>query len=195
MAATSMITATDQDQATAPPADQPSRAGLLASLPGFRQPRPPMPSMTASPDQPLPGGEPGAAAAAEDGGRGSREQTTSIPAFFKQRSKSYAKIAGTLLESAGGWLNKISDEDSEAFLPDEDDLEMIPPPLGRLAARRLKLGADPEQLSDIEDIGIAAVGVAVWLVKGVNTLWAARRERRKLEQGAAVHRETGDGQS
>lgn len=191
MATTSTIT----EPATAPetdPAPAPdSRPGFLASLPGFRAPRVPPPSL-ANPDEPIP--PQAGAAAADDGGRASSGTATSIPAFFKQRAKSFAKVAETLLNATGGWLNKISDEDSEAFIPDEDDADMIPPPLGRLAARRLKLGADPDQLSDLEDIGMAAVGIAVWLAKGFTTLWEAKRERRRIEASAAVHRETGDGQ-
>lgn len=114
---------------------------------------------------------------------------TSIPAFFKQRSKSYAKIAEALLQAAGAWLNKASgEEDAGAFLPDEDDAETIPPPLGRLAARRIKLG-DPGNLTDLEDIGMAAIGISVWLAKGVTSALNARRERRRLLDGAAVHQD------
>lgn len=166
--------------------DQDSRGGLLASLPGFGRRPPPPPNASSNPDQPIPAAESAA-------GGDSKDEPASIPAFFKQRSKSYAKIAETLLKAAGGWLNAIGDEDSEAFLPDDDDVEMIPPPLGRLAARRLKLGADPDQLSDLEDLGMAAVGIGVWLAKGITARWEARRERRRLEASAAVHRESGDG--
>lgn len=161
----------------------------VADLPGFSPPRAPMPG-PAYPDPPGPQTAPAA-----DGGAGSPSTGTSIPAFFKERSKTYAKIAEALLMAAGGWLNKASgEEDAEAFLPDDDDTETIPPPLGRLAARRVKIGADPAALTDLEDIGMAAVGIIAWLAKGVTAMLAARRERRRLEAGNAVHSETGEGQ-
>lgn len=162
----------------------------LAALPAFQMPRAPLPGM-GNPD-PAPEADDHQGAAAASASKG--QQTASIPAFFKQRAKSYAKIAETLLTAAGGLLNAQSREDSEAFIPDDDDRETIPPPIGRLMARRIKLGADPDQLSDIEDLGMAAVGVAMWLAKGVTTVWEARRARRRLEADKAIHNETGDGQ-
>jgi hypothetical protein len=144
-----------------------------------------------NPDPPLPPEDVG-----EDqgDGRAPNEQPASIQAFFKQRAKSYAKIAETLLKAAGGLLNAQAGTDSEAFLPDDDDTETIPPPIGRLMARRIKIGADPEQLTDIEDIGIAAVGLIMWAAKGLTLLWEERRDRRRAEAGRAVYSETGDGQ-
>jgi len=181
-----LLSRTNPEANPEPPPDSPS----LAPLPMFRAPRPPLPG-TGNPDPAPPVDEhqdDGRAAAA------SPEQRTSIQAFFKQRAKSYAKIAETLLSAAGGLLNTRAGEDCDAFLPDEEDRETIPPPVGRLMARRIKIGADPDQLSDIEDLGMAAVGVAIWLAKGMTALWDARRARRRLEDGKAVHAETGDGQ-
>lgn len=177
-------TTTETDPPPGPDSD-------LADLPAFAPPPMPLPSLR-NPDAPPPGADPGEAAPAGD----SKQQKASIQGFFKQRAKSYAKIAETLLKGVGGMLHAAADlgEDSDAFLPDEDDLETIPPPLGRLAARRIRIGADPDTLTDVEDIGMAAVGILVWLAKGVGGVLETRRIRRRAEQDRAVHREPGDGQ-
>jgi len=97
--------------------------------------------------------------------------------------------------AAGGWLNRAAagdDDDNLAFLPDEDDEKTIPPPLGRLAARRIKLGDGTENLSDLEDIGMAVVGLIAWLAKGSTELIQRRRERKRIEKGAAVYGENAD---
>jgi hypothetical protein len=185
MTPTSTITETDPPTTEAAPS-------LLASLPKFGRPRLPYPS-AANPDQDLPIGdehqcdEPAAAAAA----RSSSGTPTSIQAFFKQRAKSYQHIAETLFKAIGGLLNArtVDGEISEAFLPDDDDLETVGPPLGRLAARRIKIGADPAQLTDVEDLGIAAVGLAAWLGKGITAALEARRARKRIEQDKAVYKE------
>lgn len=157
-------------------------------MPGFRAPRAVLPGAM-NPDLPPPVDD-----EHQGDGRAPNGQPAFIPAFFKQRAKSYAKIAETLLTAAGGLLNARSGTDSDAFLPDDEDTETIPPPIGRLMARRIKIGADPEQLTDIEDIGIAAVGLVMWAAKGLTMLWEERRERRRLEAGRAVFDETGNGQ-
>jgi hypothetical protein len=182
-----MITTTGTEEQPPPP-------DSLASLPAFKPPRaiPPGPD---NPD-PAPAGMTTAAADEHQGAGGKGKQDTArIQGFIKRRAESYAKIAGVLLKAVGGYLNAASGEiESEAFLPDDDDLADIPPPLGRLAARRFKLGADPDQLSDIEDIGMAAVGIGVWFVKGFAALLEARREKKRAESGRAVHTDSGDGQ-
>lgn len=151
--------------------------------PGPRQPDP----LTQDAQLQDPAGQLDQGAAVEaSGSRG-----TSIPAFFKERSAAYAAIAGTLLDAVGGWLNSVSaahDED-EAFLPDEDDRKMIPPPLGRLAARRVKIGGS-DDLRDVEDVGMALVGVAAWLAKGFAAALKARRELKRAQLGAMQGQET-----
>lgn len=183
-APTSTITGTEE--APTPP-------DSLASLPAFKTPRA-LPPSADNPD-PAPQNlrEHQVAAAADDAKP--KRDTASIQGFIKRRAESYAKIAGTLLKAVGGYLNAAAGEiDSEAFLPDDDDLADIPPPLGRLAARRIKLGTDPDQMSDIEDIGMAAVGIGIWLVKGLSAVLEARRERRRAEKGKHVHTDSGDGE-
>jgi len=185
------MTSTITDQAPPAPSENPD--SLVPSLPGWGRPRTPLPG-PGNPD-PLPATEDSgrATAAAGDGSGSSGHETASIQAFFKGRAKSYAKIAGTLFKAVGGLLNSAAAEasgtDTDAWLPDEEDLDTVPPPLGRIAARRIKFGADPAQLSDVEDIGMAAVGLLMWAAKGVAAVAEARRQRRRLEADKAVYSE------
>jgi hypothetical protein len=113
--------------------------------------------------------------------------TAPSPRLLASRGKAYTAIARTALQAAGGWLNKLSavhDED-DSFIPDDDDLADIPPPLGRLAARRLRVGENIENLSDLEDIGMAAIGLVAWLAKGVSSAWETRRAIRRAMAAAA----------
>lgn len=173
--------ATIPDPPTSPDSD-------LAALPGFSPPRALPPSM-ANPDEPPPATT--TPPANGSGAGGSSGSAASIQGFFKARAKSYAKIAETLLKAAGGLLNRAAagpdNDELEAFLPDDDDLETIPPPLGRLAARRVKFGADPDQLSDVEDLGMLAVGVLAWLGKGVVAVIEARRTARAAAREKAIY--------
>jgi hypothetical protein len=166
--------------AASPPAldSDPDTPPLLASPPGWAEVPSPPPSPT-RPDQLPPGAVTGPA---KDGApSGSPGSTPESPRLLASRGKAYAAIARAALMAAGGWLNKlaaIEGIEDESFLPDDDDLADIPPPLGRLAARRIKLG-DIENLSDIEDVGMALVGIAAWLAKGVSSAWEVRRELRR----------------
>lgn len=152
----------------------------LVDPPGWGVPPPGAPSSTRNPDPSGPDLTSTTAAPA-GGGAGSSSPGSSTPEFFKSRSKAYGAIAGAALKAAGGWLNRIAAAhvEDECFLPDDDDLADVPPPLGRLAARRLRLG-DVENLSDIEDVGMAVVGLVAWLAKGFSAAYDARREMRRL---------------
>lgn len=190
MTTTSTITAPETDSQDTAPA--PRSSPLMVTAPGWGPRRPVLPS-TANPDP-----APETATAAAAGASGSSGQSTaSIRAFSRDRAKSYAKIAAALFSAVGGILNGTAERsagaESDAFLPDDDDMETVPPPIGRLAARRIKLGADPEQLSDLEDLGMAAVGLLAWAAKGVSAMIEARRQRRRTEEGKAVHTDAGDG--
>lgn len=174
----------------------PDSTGQFMPLPAFGPARrTPLPG-TDNPDPVDPEMMSATAAAAGDGSGSNEPAAASIRALFKGRARSYAKVAETLFKAVGGWCNAVTtrDVDSDAWLPDDDDMETVPPPLGRIAARRIKIGADPESLSDIEDMGMAAVGLLVWAAKGIGAVFEARREIRRLEAGRAVHKETGDGQ-
>lgn len=195
-------TTTETDPATDPETTetetQPGQ-GFLASLPAFRPRRQPPQAPYPAPDSSGDGGgipTATATAAGQDDDRGGRARGTSTftPASFKDRAKGYSAIAATLLRAAGGWLNgAVRMPETDAFLPDEDDEEAITPPLGRLAARRIKLGADAETMTELEDIAQAGLGMVVWLAKGIGAVYDARRERRRAQQGRAVHTDTGDG--
>jgi hypothetical protein len=108
----------------------------------------------------------------------------------KAKGQAYAKIAKGLLHAVGGLINRAIavDDDDVSFLADEDDDETIPPPLGRLAARRVPIGKDGEDFSDVEDIGQALVGLIAWAVKGVTDHLQARNERgrRKPVRGTVL---------
>lgn len=188
---TSTITATETAEALPPPHSSP----LMVPAPGWGPRRPVLPS-TANPD-PDPQQENRAPAAAAGASGSSGQSTASIRAFSRDRAKSYAKVAETLFRAVGGILNgsasKSAGADTDAFLPDDDDLDVVPPPLGRLAARRVKFGADPDQLNDLEDLGMVAVGLIAWAAKGVSAVFEARRLRRRLEADKTVHTDPGDG--
>jgi hypothetical protein len=152
----------------------------LVDPPGWGSPPAEAPSSTRNPD-PAREDLTSSTTAPAGGAAGDSQPGISTPEFFKSRSKAYGAIAGAALTAIGGWLNHLAaahDED-ECFLPDDDDLTDIPPPLGRLAARRLRLG-NIENLTDIEDLGMAVVGVTAWLAKGVSAAYTARRELKRL---------------
>lgn len=97
---------------------------------------------------------------------------------IRSKGRAYAKIAAAILQGLGGLINKAIrvDKADEAFIPDDDDEQTIPPPAGRLAARHLPLG-NSEDLSEIEDLGVLVVGLVSWVIKGVTDHMEARRER------------------
>jgi hypothetical protein len=129
---------------------------------------------------------PDPAPGAPDGGSSASNAAAdrSTPASFKGTAGAYAAIGKGLLMAVGGLMNRFAagdDEDNCAFLPDEDDTRTIPPPLGRLAARRITIGDGSANLSDLEDIGMAVVGVIAWLAKGSTEMIQRRRERKRFE--------------
>lgn len=139
--------------------------------PGRRAPDPP------SPDHPSPadGGDAAPAVSAP------RRPLT--PESFTKQAGAFTAIARALLIAVAGYLNMLAaaDADDPAFLTDDDDEAVIPPPLGRLAARRIKLGQLAENYTDLQDIGEATVGILAWLAKGVTITLAARRDRKRAK--------------
>lgn len=178
-------------RAATPPAPDSELTGELdplASPPGWAAVPSPPPSPM-NPD-PSPSGQGAESGPAEGGASsGSAASTPASRRLLASRGKAYQAIARAGLMAAGGWLNKltaIEGIEDDSFLPDDEDLADIPPPLGRLAARRIKFG-DVENLSDIEDLGMALVGIAAWLAKGISSAWEIRRELRRAaaDQAAA----------
>lgn len=163
---------------TTPEQDQPEAPGPILPGPSFSQAladgqRRQLPG-PAAPDQAPP------VTAASDLSAPSRPiPTDQLKGIIRAKGKAYAKIAQGLMHALGGIINMTIavDEDDAAFLPDEDDDATIPPPLGRLAARKMPLFGDGEDFSDLEDIGMAVVGLLAWAAKGVTEHLTARRER------------------
>lgn len=154
----------------------------LPGLPGFA----PLPPGRANPDPAAPGSQPAPAAAEDDGGgSGSSGGIRDRIPIRGLRSGPYEAIARGLLRAAGGLLNsRIQvDKDDASFIPDDDDDKTIPPPLGRIAARHLPIGGTAE-LSELEDIGAAAVGLLAWAAKGLVSMWEARRDERRVKKAA-----------
>lgn len=186
-----MTTTPGQPTETTPDSSPDSLADL-ADLPGFApwSPRNPPHPQTGDPLDP---DSTTTSAPADDAAKA--DIPTSIPAFFRSRAKSYGAIAGALLQATGGWINGAvarADDIGDAFLPDDDDVEAIAPPLGRIAARRIKVGS-PDNLTDVEDMFTAAIGITVWLAKGVTATLTARRARRAEQGGRAVYHDPEQG--
>lgn len=180
-------------QQTTDPSPDPGPDLAQAPGPMFRAPADPPGRW--NPDPPPPGAD-GSASASSAGDPAPTLTPAELAATVKGKGRAYAKIAKALLHALGGWLNMTLavDEDDKSFLPDDDDDETVPPPVGRIAARKIKLGADAENLTDIEDIGIAAVGLIAWAAKGITEHLSARRERgpKGRRQGAPAYDGTGE---
>jgi hypothetical protein len=169
------------------PGPTPGRfAPVPASPPGQASPDPPGPALPATT---APGsGGPG------DGGSGSSGSRWTIPTPVKDiRSGPFETVARGLLRAAGGLLNRRVqvDDDDASFLPDAEDDKMFAPAAGRIAARHMPL-PDKADLSELEDIGAAAVALLNWAAKGLIAAWDARASRRRAKAalkgaGAAVY--------
>lgn len=164
----------------------------LLTPPGFRS-LPPPPPGPANPDPPA---TTAAAAGDEDQGAAAaaapRSTRTSIEApavLFRGRAKTFTKLAETGFKAVSGLLNRFAavDVEDQSFLPDDDDLKMVPPPIGRLAARHVELPVDAEGMSDAEDMIAAAIALGAWGIKGiVDALDARRAARRATAPGTVV---------
>jgi hypothetical protein len=154
-------------------AEPPGQWATLPDPPGPMNPDPP----GAGRDEPSGAG----------GGSASPSPPALTPASFKSKQSAYSAIARALFVSIGGYLNMLLaiDDNDETWLPDGDDQEAIPPPLGRLAARRIPLGDLADNWSDLQDLGMLAVGLAAYAAKGV-TGWANGRRERRRRNSASV---------
>ena len=164
--------------------DQWTEPGQAAELPGFAAAPPPDPPEIPAQDSPTTPRAGGRHAAPSSSGI-----PTSIPEFFKRKSRTYEEIARGAFRAAGGLLNQAvrAGDDDASFIPDDDDDESVPPPLGRLMARRVPIGGDDTNWSDMADLGAAGVGLLAWALKGLISTATARRERRRLIAGASVY--------
>ena len=157
----------------------------MAALPAFTSPPPPPPGPAnpdPAPDLGLgPGGGAGPGSPARAG--------SSIPvSAFKLRAQAFGKIAGTALQAGGGLINRglAAGEEDLCFIPDKEDVDTIAPPVGRLAARRVQVPVGEENVSDVEDLMAAGIGLFAYAVKGVADWVTARSRRRAAVTGAAV---------
>lgn len=157
---------------------------MPAALPGFAAAPPPPTPPADSPQADSPATTPGGGRHAAPGG-----SPTSIPEFFKRKSRTYEEIARGAFRAAGGLLNSAvaAHPDDACFIPDDDDDESVPPPVGRLMARRVPFGGDDTNWSDMADLGAAGVGLLAWALKGLVAVAGARREKRRFLAGVAVH--------
>lgn len=156
-------------------------APAAAAPPGQSNPDPPQPEMTPA--------DAGAGAAGSGSGSSEPSRWTTPTAVKSLRSSPFESVARGLMRAIGGLLNRrfqVDDTDT-SFLPDSDDDVLIAKPAGRIAARHLPL-PDKADLSELEDIGAAVVGLLTWASKGLISAWDARATRRR---GRAVARGTG----
>lgn len=102
------------------------------------------------------------------------------PLATKAKAKAFAKLAGAAFAALTALLNLRLrvDEDDATWIADEEDLNTIGTPAGRLLARHAPLpgGEDASDLADGIDLGI---GVAGYLIKNSMAAAATRRERRR----------------
>lgn len=158
-------------------------------LPGYQ--KIPAPANAATRPDSLPAGAVYGEAIDGPGSRSSGDPTGSIrtePKLTPARSAPYEAIARGGLQALGGFLNSRlalrDDPDDMSFIPDVDDEKHVPPPVGRIMARRVPVDISRADLTDLEDMAAAAVTLAAWAIKGLSSMWRARSDRRRAAAGA-----------
>jgi len=156
----------------------------LAPPPGFRD-LPEYPSAEANPDSPAASSP---ASGGSDAAPPGASPTITVP---RGKAAAYRKIMQAGFKALGGLINSViaAGPEDESFLPDSDDLDTVGPPLGRVAARHVPLGKATENMTDVEDLGMAAIGLIAWALKGAGSWWEARRAKTRLPAGTAVQPE------
>lgn len=184
------------------PGPAPGPGPVMAPGPGFA-PLPAPPPGPANPDPPM-GPRPQGDVAGDGAEAGTAPRSTTVSTdqrvLFRGRAKTFQRLFEMAFKAVGGLANRAlaAGEDDGCFLPDDEDLKTVPPPIARVAARRVELPVDGENLSDAEDLIAAAIAFGVWLVKGLVDMFEARRDARRAKPGADVAvntaGETGGGQ-
>ena len=172
-------------------------ANMPGPTPGRYAPVPERPSQ-ANPDDPGP--DLTRAPADEGGGSppGSNGRPWATRTPIKDiKSGPFETVARGLLRALGGLVNgRVQvDDDDAAFIPDEEDDKLFAPAAGRVAARHMPL-PNRADLSELEDIGAAAVALLNWAAKGAIAVWDARASRRRARaalNGADTPVYTGEG--
>lgn len=139
------------------------------------------------------------AGASGSAGRTSRgASTASFPAGAKApnplaargRAAAFAKLAAAGIAALSAVLNDrlAVDEEDETWLADEEDMDAIGQPAGRLIARKLPLpeGTDTSDLADAIEIAIGAAG---YVAKNTREWIRGLREKRRGRAGVAVYEE------
>jgi len=177
--------------------DQPGPAPVTADRPGWLpdtspRPRPDAPAGTSEPgDGPGPSGAPTPPGTDDDDRTPAEDRK-----LFAGKAATFRTIARTGLQAVGGLLNGVAGQGTAAFLADEDDLATIPPPIGRIIARRVHVD-DDANLSEAADMFAAGIGLVAWLAKGVIEIAEARlaARRGKTVPGQVVKPEDGAGEA
>lgn len=112
------------------------------------------------------------------------------PLQAKGRATLFTALAAAGFAAISGLLNDrlALDDEDETWLADEQDVDAVSTPAGRLIARKLPLpeGTDTSDLVDAIDIGIATAG---YVLKNAMARARAVRERRRARNGAPVYQE------
>jgi hypothetical protein len=116
-----------------------------------------------------------------------RKSTPGLPRLDRAQVQAFTRIAGVIFTAAGALLNKRlrAHEQDPSFLPDDDDIEAVAPPLGRIGARH---GGIPggESVSDVSDAIEAVIGLAFYGIKNITRRAAARADRRPVQAAPQV---------
>ena len=112
------------------------------------------------------------------------------PLAARGRAAAFAKIAAAGFAALSGVLNDrlAVDEQDETWLADDEDLDAVGNPAGRLISRKLPIpeGTDTSDLADAIEIAIAAAG---YVAKNTREWVRGLRERRRAHEGVAVYQE------
>lgn len=112
------------------------------------------------------------------------------PLQAKGRTTVFTALAAAAFAAMSGLLNDrlALDDDDETWLADDQDVDAVSTPAGRLIARKLPLpeGTDTSDLVDAIDIGIATAG---YVLKNAMARARGLRERRRARNGAPVYQE------
>lgn len=185
------------------PLGQPDPANQSGTEPSVTAARPGWLPVTRPPQADRPAGEQASGPGAASESTGSPTPPGTDPAadrkLFANKATTFTTIAGAGLEAIGGLLNIVAGAGTPAFIPDEDDMASVPPPVGRILARRVKTSEDAN-LSETADMIAAGIGLAAWLAKGllhvVDARIAARRQPQpgQAPAGTVVPGQVVDGQ-
>jgi len=110
------------------------------------------------------------------------------PLAARGRAAAFAQLAAAGVAALSSLLNNrlALDDEDETWLADDEDMDAIGKPAGRLISRKLPLpeGTDTNDLADAIEIAIGAAG---YVAKNTREWVKSLRERRRARNGAAVY--------